>query len=85
MGTASCIAQLRNPKLSKNTEDLASRVSIQPISGHKIQGCLDLVLCSKDTEILIQIVEATQLPAGTHKPILDNDAQIPQHFPFFIQ
>lgn len=65
MGTASCIAQLRNPKLSKNTQDLASRVWVRPLPGHKIQGYLDLVLCSKDTEILIQIVERTQLSAGT--------------------
>lgn len=65
MGTASCIAQLRNPKFSKNTQDLASRVWVRPLPGHKIQGYLDLVLCSKDTEILIQIVERTQLSAGT--------------------
>lgn len=65
MGTASCIAQLRNPKLSKNTEDLASRVCVQLLPGHKIQGYLDLVLCTKDTEILILIIKRTQLPAGT--------------------
>lgn len=55
----------RNPKLSKNTEDLASRVCMEPLPGHKLQGYLDLILCSKDTEILIQIVERTQLPTGT--------------------
>lgn len=62
MGTASCLAQIKNPKLSKNTEDLASRVYIQPLPGHKIQGYLDVY--SKDTEILIQTVERTELPAG---------------------
>lgn len=55
----------QEPKLSKNTEDLASRVRIQPLPGHKIHGHLDLILCSKGTEILIQIAERTQLPAGT--------------------
>jgi len=66
MGTASCIAQVRNPKPPKNREDLASRVYILSLLYQTIQGYLDLVLCTKATEMVMwrMIVERTQLLDG---------------------
>lgn len=65
MGTASCIAQVRNPKPSKNREDFASRVYVQSLLYQAIQGYLDLVLCIKAIEMVILIVERMQLLDGT--------------------